>query len=358
MREWSTYLHGASGTWWQCDGILEDDQARYLVEAKFFRDRPADVRDIDPARRQAAAQDLACTGIVYVSLHGFTPNMLAWPHSDTLDIHFITWADLRTEVLSSVPTYASALLDPFDLTSTQATALCTGGTVHFDSLIPLPLSSQFPEFVTVPDTMEQWLRRTPLLPVQMTQISNGKFWYATSTGKVTLIAHRASDLSLQEAWHLQDTLAGYASRVYKAVRATAEALALVKEGLIKDVKDALHNIGWTTGDAGVRDSLNFLVQLGMARKRIDQRKARYTLSPLGHAYTASGLNDALFADILKEWAPYRALSHAIAMRNVPTTLPNIVAYFKQQYQPYEPYARSLFNPNKAEGLLTLFKQFG
>jgi hypothetical protein len=42
--EWSSYLHGASGKWWQCDGIVEDNQGRYLVEAKFFRDRPATVR--------------------------------------------------------------------------------------------------------------------------------------------------------------------------------------------------------------------------------------------------------------------------------------------------------------------------
>jgi hypothetical protein len=29
VREWSTYLHGASGQWWQCDGIIEDSRTQY-----------------------------------------------------------------------------------------------------------------------------------------------------------------------------------------------------------------------------------------------------------------------------------------------------------------------------------------
>jgi hypothetical protein len=357
VREWSTYLHGKSGTWWQCDGIVEDSKARYLVEAKFFRDRPAYIRDIDPARRQAAAQDLDCTGILYISLNGFTNEMLAWPHAANLDVHFISWSDLRSDILGSFQNCASVLLDSFDLTSTQATAVHSGSALHFDSETPSTLSTRFPEFIIVPDAMEQWLRRMPSLSVQMAQITAGKFWYSSSTGQVTLVADRASDLSLQEAWEIQDTLSGYASRVYTAVRATAEALSIIKEGLLEDVKNALHAAGWTTGNSGVRDSLNFLVQLGIVRKWMDQRKAHYALLPLGQAYTAGGINDGLFADILKEWPPYSALCHAIVRHGIPATPDGIVAYFKNQYKPYEPYARSLFNPNKSEGLLKLFKQF-
>jgi hypothetical protein len=338
---------------------VENEQARYLVEAKFFRDRPAHVRDIDPARRQSAAQDLDCTGILYISLNGFTSEMLTWQHTSNLDIHFINWSDLRSGVLASLQTYASALLDQFDLTSTQATATHSGGTLHFDSITPSPFFIQFPEFVTVPDPMEQWLRRIPSLPLQMAQITAGKFWYSSSNGQVILLSDCASNLSLQEAWDIQDTLSGYASRVYTAVRATAEALSIVKEGFLEDVKNALHSAGWTTGDAGVRDSLNFLVQLGIVRKWIDQRKARYVLLPLGKAYTAGGIiDDTLFSDILKQWPPYRALCNAIVKYDAPRTTAGIVTYFKNQYKPYEPYARSLFNPNKSEGLLKLFKQFG
>jgi hypothetical protein len=29
VRESSTYLHGASGKWWQCDGIIEDGRTQY-----------------------------------------------------------------------------------------------------------------------------------------------------------------------------------------------------------------------------------------------------------------------------------------------------------------------------------------
>jgi hypothetical protein len=355
VREWSTYLHGASGKWWQCDGIVEDEKARYLIEAKFFRDRPAYVRDIDPARRQAAAQDLGCTGILYISLNGFSTEMLNWTHNKDLDVRFLSWADLRSEMLAGVQNYASILLDQFNMISTRATSTHSQGTLHFDHIIPSLFSEQFPEFVTVPDSMEQWLRRMPSLNRLMDQMTAGKFWYTPSTGQVTLIPDSVNDLSLQEAWLIQDTLSGYASRVYTAVRATAEALSMIKEGLLEDVKNALHTKGWKTGDAGVRDSLNFLVQLGIAHKWTDRRKARYALLPLGKAYAT---DDTLFVGILQQWPPYRALSNAIVKHGIPATTTDIVGYFKKQYRPYEPYARSLFNPNKSEGLLKLFKQFG
>lgn len=74
-----------------------------------------------------------------------------------------------------------------------------------------------------------------------------------------------TDLSLQEAWAIQDAISGYASRTYNAVRATAQALATMSDGLLLDIKAALHKMGWKTGPDGIRHSLDFLVQLNMVR---------------------------------------------------------------------------------------------
>jgi hypothetical protein len=358
VREWSSYLHGASGKWWQCDGIVEDDQGRYLVEAKFFRDRPATVRDVNPARRQSAAQDMDCTGILYISLNGFAPDLHNWTHSASLDVQFLTWTDLRDDLLADLTNYASVLLDEFELTTVQAADAKSGASLRFDAITAISRSTQFPEFVTVPNGLERWLRRMPRFPLQLAQTSAGYFWYDTTTEQVTLVPDRVTDLSLQEAWAVQDTISGYASRTYNAVRATAQALATVDEGMIDDVQVVLRTMDWKTGRGGIRRALDFLVQLDMACKWLDGRRARYALLPLGRAYVAGGPDDELFADVLKEWLPYRAVCKAVVEHGVSARADGILNYFKAQYAPYEPYARSLFNPNKADGLTRLYKRFG
>jgi len=358
MREWSTYLHSASGKWWQCDGIIEDNRNRYLIEAKFFRDRPATVRDIDPNRRQNAALATNCTAIRYISLSGFASDMLNWKHSPDLDIEFLSWTDLRDEVMGSLTGHASALLDEFTLTDTVAVATQSSSGLHFAPIRVQPLSEQFPEFVTLPDSLELWLRRLPKLALHLSQSSNGVFWYDNLTGQVRLVPQRASDMSLQEAWEVEDAFSGYASRTYRAVRATAQALSILDNSLIRDIQQQMKLMGWTTGPSGIRNALDFLVQMGMAHKELDGRTMRYRLSTLGRAYAAGGPDDALFAQMLKSWPPYRAMCQAITERGVPAQVDDLIAYFRTQYAPYTPYAKSLFNPNKTEGLLRLHRVFG
>jgi hypothetical protein len=58
------------------------------------------------------------------------------------------------------------------------------------------------------------------------------------------------------------------------------------------------------------------------------------------------------------WPPYRALCRAIAEQGVAPHADDVVACFGARYAPYTPYARSLFSPNKTEGLLRLYRVFG
>ena len=358
VLEWSSYLHGRSGRWWQCDGIVQDNRGRYLVEAKFFSDRPATVRDVNPARRESAARDLECTGIQYISLNGFAPDLLSWSPHAHLDVQFLTWADLRGEVLTGLSGYASVLLDEFDLTDVCAYDASSGVKLRFDAAVITPLSSHLAEFVTVRDGLERWLRRMPRLSLHRAQIAAGQFWYDSPSGQVALVPDRASDLCLQEAWAIQDAISGYASRTYRAVRATAQALAQADGGLIADVQAVLRQMGWKTGVSGVRNSLDFMVQLGLAHKWLDSRRSRYALLPWGRAYALGGPDDALFQAVLERWLPYQAVCKAILEHGVPVAADDILNYFQRQYAPYQPYARSLFNPNKADGLIHLYKRFG
>lgn len=358
VSEWSGYFHGQSGKWWQCDGIVENNQGRYLVEAKFFRDRPAKERDINPERRQAAAKDMDCTGLLYISLNGFASDMLDWPHDPGLEVSFLSWPDLRADLLSGLSNYSSVLLDEFEFQPNQALATAGDAALHYAHHNPAPLSPKFPEFVTVPGSLELWLRRMPRLPQQLSQISAGYFYYDEEIEQVSLVPNRTTDLSLQEAWAIQDALSGYASRTYNAVRATAAALSKMADGALDDIQIELHRQGWKTGKSGIRSSLDFLVLVGLAKKWLEGRKSRYALTPLGRAYTVGDPDDQLFGTVLQNWLPYQAVCQAIDKQGVPATKDDILTYFKAQYAPYEPYARSLFNPNKVDGLVRLYKRFG
>lgn len=118
--------------------------------------------------------------------------------------------------------------------------------------------------------------------------TKGTFWYDPVAGDVRLVPARAGDLSLEEAWHIQDAFSGYAARTYPAVKATAQALLKAGRALLVDVQQRLHSVDWRAGRSGVRSSLDVLLQLGLAEKEPDGRQVRCALSALGRAYAASG----------------------------------------------------------------------
>ncbi len=130
--------------------------------------------------------------------------MLAWKHDPKLEIEFLSWIDLRDQVMVGLTGYASTLLDEFDLTDTSATSRQSTSKLCFAPVTAQPLSRQFPEFVTLPDSLELWLRRMPKLALRLSQLSKGTFWYDGVNGKVRLVPERASDLSLEEAWEIED----------------------------------------------------------------------------------------------------------------------------------------------------------
>lgn len=104
--------------------------------------------------------------------------------------------------------------------------------------------------------------------------------------------------------------------------------------------------------------LDCLLLLGLADKQPDGRVMRYRLSSLGRVYANGGPDDALFAYSLRSWSPYRAMCAAINEKGVAPQTNDVISYFRRQYAPYTPYAKSLFNPNKTDGLLRLYKTFG
>jgi hypothetical protein len=199
----------------------------------------------------------------------------------------------------------------------------------------------------------------PKLALQREQIAKGEFRYQDLSGTVSLIPARMSDISLEEAWLIEDTLSGYSARVHSAVRATAQAMVQANSGFVQDVQKAIHALGWKTGVSGVRSSLNNLILLGFVCKEREGRRVRYHLTPQGWAYVAKKKpDDDLFAQVLRAWPPYSWMRSAILERDVAPEPTSVAEYFKSQYAPYEPYAKCLFNPNKSDGLVKLYEIFG
>ena len=358
VEGWSSCLYGQSGKLYQCDGILSDGTQRYLLEAKFFKNRPASIRDMRPARREQAARDLDCQGIVCVSLNGFDETVRQWAQNmDSLEILLIDWKDLRPHALSRLSGLASVLLDPFELQGDLITSV-TGGQLRIDPpQLGEPLAD-FPEFFVFPDTLEKWIRRLPKLAVAQHQLSSGHFLYSEADGDVALIADRKSDLSLWEAWQLEDALFGYAARVYNALKATAQAVDKCEDKPLSVIQKWLRRRRWKTGEKGIRKALDDLIILGFVSKRPVGRGIHYSLTPMGTAYvSAKDQAEIIFRERLHQWFPYRILCEAIRGGKIEPKREAVIRYFKEQYRPYEPYARCLFNDNSTDGLLSLYRKF-
>ena len=364
VKEWSSCLYGDSGTLYQCDGILWDGANRYLLEAKFFEKRAATLSDLHIERRLQAARDLGCKGIVCVSLNGFDESVHEWQREETsLEILLIDWSSLRPHVLSRIAPgekYTSVLLDAFRIEGN----CIISGTGKCQSCLQLDSQPQFeplvgfPEFICFSNELEKWLRRLPQLRLAQTQFGTGHFCFLQETQEARYIADRQSELSLWEVWQVEDTLLGYSARVYKAMKITAAAVSAYPNQTRRILRRWLEEREWHTGDTGVRKALDNLTILGLVEKQPVGRRVTYALTPLGKIYVNAGADaELIFHEQLRRWPPYRALCEAIEKNRVEPKQASIVSYFKAQYAPYEPYARSLFNDNTADGLLSLYREF-
>ena len=359
VKEWSSCIYGKSGKLYQCDGILHDGSKRYLFEAKFFQGRAASIRDMHPKRREEAATDLDCDGILCISLNGFDDSVREWQSKSPLEIILLGWEDLRIHILSRVSEFSTVLLDNISIFDRLAIS-ASGSKLYFKETPLCKPLQKFPEFVCFPDSLEIWLRRLPKLADSQQQLALGRFFYLVEEGNVQLVADRESDLSLYDAWQIEDTFLGYSARTYNAMKATAQAVYECNDSDIKVIQSALRQFGWNTGMKGVRKALDDLIILGFVSKRSEGVKVKYSLTSLGYTFAVVGSKsaDEIFLGQLQKWPPYRFTQDAILSGKVPPKRDALIEYFKAQYRPYEPYARCIFNQNTADGVLALFKRFG
>ena len=358
VEKWSSWIYGRSGKLYQCDGIIHDGVKRYLMEAKFIINRPVSIRDIIPERREEAAEEVGCDGIVCVSVSGFDNSVKRWQKRSSKEILLVEWSQLRNHLLTSITGLSTVLLDSFQLVDNIATSH-TGSQLVFNEPPEGKTFENFTEFISFDDNIELWLRRLPKLSICRHQFASGKFVYSQEKGTVELVQSRKSDISLFEAWEIEDQSLGYSARVYNALKATAEALAECENSDIREVRKRLGELGWKTGQKGVRKALDDLILLGFVTKYKGNRIVTYKLTALGYAFVKiPDRSEELFARQLYQWKPYAVLRDALNLEKVRPKRKEVIEYFRDQFYPYEPYVRCPFNDNTTDGLLSLFKKFG
>ena len=357
----SSWMHSADGTWFQVDGVLGDHRRR-LLEAKFHRS-PVRLAQIKPERRLEAAAAFDCEELFFIALNGFRADVIAWAREAPLPVRLVSWADFRGEVLSSLQGTFSVLLDQMILANEMAQSVTsTSSRLLFDAPLIAKSIKGFPEFAVYPDSVERWLRRLPRLAQWQGQLAYGQFYYQGASETVQLLPRGDSLLSLEEAWRIEDAFSGYAACTYASVRETAQALkACGGSAYLKTVVEKVNvhqPSNKKTGKAGVRDSLNGLALLGLVHRQSMRGKPTfYRLTPLGWAYVREAEpDDAIFAQQLNEWLPFRYFRWAVETHGVPLDESSVMNWFRAQYVPYEPYARCLYNPNKVYGLRTWYRQ--
>jgi hypothetical protein len=157
------------------------------------------------------------------------------------------------------------------------------------------------------------------------------------------------------AVRIQDALRGYSYRVLNAIEQTLLALASIDYGDAQAVQEALP-AGVTTGISGVRSSLANMVLWKLAQREVLDRRTIYTISPISYALVAKGhLNRKFLAELLEMWLPYSYFKRFLEIGYYKLNPLAIIQWFRQQYEPFFPYAKSLFNPNKVDGLIHIYR---
>ena len=324
------YVRVRPGKWAQFDGLFSrDDGLRLALEAKFHQ-CPVSLATPGIAARVNFAKEMGLAGIILASRSGFARDIcrLRLPIEKVL----LSWRGMRKglrviggELLTAALDRVKIVRGGFEAASgafLRAQPL-SGGAGAGDG------------FAFTSAESERWLRRLP-----------------ASEGDITPTPARArfrpgEPLDLKNAWAVEDSLRGFAPCSPLAMERSIDALCEGPVGL-HDAWRRLWKRGYRGREGGLKNALDNLCVLGVAEKFQTSSGMLHGLVP-----TPGGKRDpqAVLAEAVTSWPAFVHFRKTASMGNA--TKSELASKLSVGFEPFHPYARSLYNPAKVSGLMAL-----
>jgi hypothetical protein len=336
--------------WYQLDGLVEKDRQLWLLEAKFVQGQLTP-QSVDLERRLEVMKRTNSYGMLFATI---SPDITALEEAHInlrVPLQTVDWNQVVSAIPESTSAYQTCTLDPLSFDEHEKKFSTEEHNLYMGTSFQTTQHPSLKNVLVIPDEIELWVRRMPVLSAYRDAIAPVSFEVVNRRLKPI----SGSKLSLAEAWQIQDELSGFSNRVLSAIEKTLLALNNIEQGDITEIQKAL-SVSATTGISGIRSSLANLTIWKLVQGEISEKRTIYKLSPLGRGISRNGkIYFAELKKVITDWSPYAYFKKFYEAGNYQLQLGSVIEWYKGQYQPYVPYARCLFNPNKVEGLIHIYR---
>ena len=329
-----SYLRSASGRWTQLDSILVKKGRAYLLEVKFQKS-PLSSMALLP--KINFARQLGCSGLLLVTLKENSGNFFG----NNLDgfVANLLWEELYAPLSSNYSNcYLTRDVEPLERENSRFFSR-NGNSLEWQA----DLLSAEGEFAVVPDDVERWLRRLPIMKgsSQLYVDKEGKYQFKTSDELAE---------GIKELIAIEEALSGF-SATHPPLLANC-GLALAESGAATpgQVHRQLIFRGRRVLPQAVSAALTDLKLMGLVEVN---HCRQFMLTSIGReVFTLRKMDYLAWQRAFITWKPRSAI-RASGLGYTRENLNAVREYFERIYLPFRPYLKNLFNLNKLRGMLDL-----
>jgi len=325
-----------SGKWVQFDGLLEKDERRFILEARFTK---VPIRASDIQLRLSQAKMCGYDGLVVTLRSGVDKitSQLNNVISITLD-DMLNSISKRESLVKHNQMFNTRLdkvvFDKNHIKTEKAIIEVDALTIYWKE----PLLES--DIIRVIYQYEIWIRRIGAL--------TGRFEIEYATVPVIKSIDGSFEGGLDYLWYLEDIMSGMANLNISAMIETGNILS---KGCLSfsDVMVGLRYAGFRAGDSGIKDILKMLTKLGI----VEMKEKKYYLTCEGRQIFKGGQNIDLLKNKIANWAPIQFISSIVD--GIGSDIHNVIEEMERIYNGVFPYARNTFNENRTKMLINMFE---
>lgn len=329
-----SYLRSASGRWTQLDSILIKKGRAYLLEVKLQKS-PLSSKALLP--KINFARQSGCSGLLLVTLQENRRNF----SSSNFD-GFVTnlpWEELYAPLSSNYSNcYLTRDVEPLERENSRF--FCrNGNSLEWQ----VDLLSPEGEFAVVPDDVERWLRRLPIM-------KGSSQLYTDTAGRYRLKPSDELDESIRELMAIEEALSGF-SATHPPLLADC-GLALAETGIA--TSGQIHRQLILRGRRVLPQAVSAaLTDLRLMKLLEVSHCSQFMLTSIGReVFTLPEIEYLAWQRVFTLWKPQSAIK-ASGLVYTRENLSAVREYFERSYLPFRPYLKNLFNLNKLRGILNL-----